>query len=117
VESCSPLSQIQIQREPGLKFCRDFNIYVDPASKELIELGTLKFPFKTLGIAFTELFNFHLASQNPIQILIKEKSLLCEWTRDHVVFWMKNFTLSTYSEDQNKIPEKASIVIRAFDDP
>ena len=55
---------------------RSPNIYINPQSTSMIELGTIKYPFKFSKSAFSEVLNQYSHSNNNILIYIKENTEL-----------------------------------------
>lgn len=53
-----------------LELCRSNKIYVDSTSVEILELGTLKYPFKSMYEPFVELFNIQGGVFEEVEILI-----------------------------------------------
>jgi hypothetical protein len=59
-----------------MKFCIPLDIYVDPGSAKIIELGTKLYPFKSLMLAFVEILNFHSHTDRNITVYVKESTTL-----------------------------------------
>ena len=53
-------------------FWRDYNYYVDPLSNESVELGTLKYPYRSFKSVAIEIINFFSHSETNISIYIKD---------------------------------------------
>ena len=51
---------------------RDFDYYVDSSSISLVELGTYSYPYKSIGLVFVELMNYHSHSNRTINVYLKE---------------------------------------------
>ena len=96
--------------------CRGFDYYVDPISTEVIELGTLQYPFKSLGFVFVELLNFHANTPRAINVHLKEN------TQSHIdlsfnyIINISTVTISPYSTTSST-PSKATIVAGEVNDP
>ncbi|CAI2370495.1 unnamed protein product [Moneuplotes crassus] len=78
VDSCDSLTQVKLT---GLQIsfpsvCRDFEYYVDPTSTEIIELGTQKYPYRTLKSVTSEILN-HL-SHKQVEVTIYTKDVYLE---------------------------------------
>ena len=52
--------------------CKKPEIYVDPLSHEPIELGTLKFPFRTMRAASAEILNLWANSNYSVTVYLKD---------------------------------------------
>ena len=52
--------------------CRPFSYYVNPDSEQIMELGTIEYPFKDINVVFTEIFNLHQHSNITINIFVME---------------------------------------------
>jgi hypothetical protein len=53
-----------------LKVWRELNYYINPFSEEILELGTLAFPYKNTNLAFIELFNFVSDTDQAVTIRV-----------------------------------------------
>ena len=53
--------------------CRHNDIYVDPNSNDILELGTFEHPYKHIMMPFVEIFNFHSNSDEDITIHVIEE--------------------------------------------
>jgi len=78
------------------EFCWGSDYFIDPTSTSVIELGTLKFPYKSVSFAFIEIFNFWTDFDQEIWIQIKENTLNQLKQQAHYVLNLKNLTLTTY---------------------
>ncbi|CAI2361915.1 unnamed protein product [Moneuplotes crassus] len=54
------------------KICKTLNIYIDPDSREPIELGTLKYPYRTFKSAASEILNHYSNTQAEVTIYVKD---------------------------------------------
>ena len=52
--------------------CRPLDYYVNPDSEEIMELGTIKFPFRDINLVFTEIYNEHQHTDRVINIYVME---------------------------------------------
>ena len=95
----------------SLKLWRDFKIYVNPDSKELIELGTIKYPYKQLGAAFVEIFNIHSHSNRSISVLISEKTQNILELRKNIIMNITQVSVDVYSEYNPSNPQRAHITV------
>ena len=89
----------------NLKFCRNKNIYVNPDSIEILELGTRKYPYKNLMLPFIELANFHSYKDVAINIYVHERSNI-EIVADNIyIVDVQKVNLVSYSAvDPNPAP-------------
>jgi len=83
--------------------CRTMNYYIDPYSSELLELGTLKYPYRTFKALSAEIINIHKHSQVNITIYTKDVYL------EHNNLYLFNITLIQIKSH----PEYAKIGRRA----
>ena len=54
------------------QICRSNTYYVNPESTEIIELGTLEYPYKSIKYVFVEILNLHANSDRTINVILKE---------------------------------------------
>ena len=111
VNNCTS-SQVFIQ-DPLLKnipVWRDPTYYIDPSSLKSIELGTLKYPFKKIGLSTMEVLNFISHSNKNVTIYIKEGSVISMTNLRNFYIDIPYFTITTYSSTENT-PLRATIQI------
>ena len=96
--------------------CQGFDYYVDPTSIELIELGTLQYPFKSLGFVFVELLNFHANTARTINVHLKENTQNYIDLSFNYIINITTVTISSYSTTSST-PSKATIVAGEINDP
>ena len=96
--------------------CRGFDYYVDPTSTEVIELGTLQYPFKSLGFVFVELLNFHANTARTINVHLKENTQNYVDLSFNYIINITTVTISSYSTTSNTT-SKATIVAGEINDP
>ena len=85
------------------------NYYVDSSSNEVIELGTLKYPYRTLYPIFVEILNQHSHTAREVNVYIKEGT--STYLEDSNAYFI-NITLvkiSTYTTGANP-PGMATII-------
>ncbi|CAI2379456.1 unnamed protein product [Moneuplotes crassus] len=77
IPACSSV-QIKIKDAhfQNIPFCRDNEYYVDPSSMKIIELGTEKYPYKSINLVFVELLNIRSHSEDSITIFLKENTIV-----------------------------------------
>ena len=96
--------------------CRGFDYYVDPTSSAVIELGTLQYPFKSLGFLFVELLNFHANTARTINVHLKENTQNYVDLNFNFIINITTVTISPYSTTSST-PSKATIVAGEVNDP
>ena len=52
--------------------CRPLDYYVNPDSEEIMELGTMQFPFRDINLVFTEIYNEHQHTDRVINVYVME---------------------------------------------
>ena len=52
--------------------CRPLTYYVNPNSEQMMELGTIEYPFKDINLVFLEIFNVHQHTDRTINIFVME---------------------------------------------
>ena len=65
-----------------LRYCRGkeflllrtegFEIFIDPTATHYLEIGTKRYPYKSLSPAFAEMFNYLPVKEQNFSILIRE---------------------------------------------
>lgn len=78
------------------EFCRGFEYYVDPHSDEIIELGTLKYPYRTIKPVFFEILYHHSHSDRNIAIYLAENSNIFIEDSTSFVLNITKVTITTY---------------------
>ena len=71
----------------------DSTWYVDPSSRQEIELGTLQHPYKSAVYPLKELLNEFRGSSNPMTVLFKSNTV-SYLTEKVVVLGMENLIIS-----------------------
>ena len=95
---------------------RSFNYYVDPTSTSVIELGTLQYPFKSLGFVFVELLNFHANTARTINVYLKENTQNYVDLSFNYIINITTVIISSYSSTSST-PSKATLVAGEVNDP
>ena len=105
-------SQVFIQDQilKNIPIWRDTTYYIDPSSLKSIELGTLKYPFKKIGLSTMEVLNFISHSNKNVTIYIKEGSVISMTNLRNFYIDFPNMVITTYSSTENT-PSRASIQI------
>ena len=96
--------------------CRGYDYYVDPTSTAVIELGTLQYPFKSLGFVFVELLNFHANTARTINVYLKENTKNYVDLSFNYIINITTVTISSYSTTSST-PSKATIVAGEANNP
>ncbi|CAI2371780.1 unnamed protein product [Moneuplotes crassus] len=115
VDSCDSLTQVELT---GLQIsfpsvCRDFEYYVDPTSTEIIELGTQKYPYRTLKSVTSEILNYLSHQQTEVMIYIKDAYL-----EDKTMFLVNitNVKITTHPS-YSSCGRKATLTLTEFSQP
>ena len=111
VPQCDTSTQIQINdtRMHNVPLWRSLTYYLNPLSTSLVELGTLKHPYKHFSSILVELVHFHSNEDNRnIKIMVMEKSISYWLISETYISNITSVSISTYSE-VNITPEKANI--------
>ena len=95
----------------SIPICKSFDIYINPNSTEIIELGTIDYPYKSLGLAFVELLNYHSHSNSSITIHIMEDTINYILVDSNYIINITQVTIKPYSNGSG-VPNKATIVGR-----
>ena len=111
VNNCTS-SQVFIQDQilKNIPIWRDTTYYIDSNSLKSIELGTLKYPFKKIGLSTMEVLNFISHSNKNVTIYIKEGSVISMTNLRNFYIDFPNMVITTYSGTENT-PLRASIQI------
>lgn len=97
----------------GLRVCRDFNYYVNPNSTELVELGTKKYPYKNIGLAFLEILNFWAHSSSNLTIYVMENTIVNIEQGYNFIINITSVTISSYSATSSS-PAKSTLYVRQY---
>lgn len=112
VATCpSTLLAVQSSQFHDLKICKSTNIYVDPSSSSVLELGTRKHPYKNLMLAFVEMFNLHSHTERTVNIYMKESTESSILLGYMYVVNIKTVNLLSYS-DSGSSPRQATIIVK-----
>lgn len=76
--------------------CRTLDYYVDPHSSELLELGTLDYPYRTLKSVSSELLNF--ISHNEVEVTLYLKDDVYMEDNTLLIVNMTKFTITTHPD-------------------
>lgn len=107
----SPKVSLSGSKVSNLTFCRTLDFYVDPTSTEILELGTKKYPYKSIMLLFIEILNFYSNTNANINIYVYERSRLEILTNYIYLIGLGNVTISSYS-DVSSTPSKFYIVVK-----
>ncbi|CAI2360244.1 unnamed protein product [Moneuplotes crassus] len=95
--SCNPATQVELtgSQISLASVCRDFEYYVDPTSTEVIELGTQKYPYRTLKSVASEILNY--LSHKEVEVTIHTKDVYLE---DKTMFFVNitNVKITTHPD-------------------
>ena len=77
VNSCGANTiSVNRQRYQGVPIWKSTNIYVDPTSSSIIELGTKSDPYKNLVLAFLDALNIFSHQNVTLNVYVKENTIL-----------------------------------------
>ena len=62
VQNCSS-NQLVLANDLNQNFCRDKTFFVNPDSREVIELGTKSYPYKSLTLALLDVYYWVLGQE------------------------------------------------------
>ena len=88
---------------------RNNQIFVDVTSNEIIELGTQKYPYKTIKAALSEITNLYSYKQVNITVYIKESTTAYIEDDTNYILNMTSVKIISYS-DTSDSPSKATLV-------
>ena len=88
---------------------RESNFYINPYSSEVIELGTQKYPYKTMRAAFSEILNNFSHSSSNLTIYLKENAQIFTNDNTNYIINMTSVTIKSYSDTSN-LPGKAILI-------
>lgn len=78
-------------------YCRGLNYYVNPDSIEVVELGSQKFPYKSLSLPFVEILNYFSHKAVTVNIYVKENTTNYLLQSFNYVINMTAVNILTYS--------------------
>ena len=95
----------------GIPICKSLDIYVDPTSTSVTELGTKSSPYKSLLLAFIEILNLHSHSNRTINVYVQTGTTLFVMPDSMYVINVNKVNLLTYtgSSTSNLRPKVYSV--------
>ena len=110
VDSCAA-NTISVNRQSyqGIPIWKSLNIYVDPTSSSIIELGTKSDPYKNLVLAFLDALNIFSHQNVTLNIFVKENTVLPVTIGSMYIINISKVNLVTYT-DSGTNPRQATIV-------
>ena len=93
----------------SIPICKSANIYVDPSSSSIIELGTQNDPYKNLVLAFIDVLNIFAHRNISINIYIKENKILPVTIGSMYIINIPQVSITTYT-DSGTNPRQSTIV-------
>ena len=81
----------------GIPICKSLNIYVDPKSTNIISLGTIENPYKSLLLAFVEILNLHSHSNRTINVFIHTGTTLYVMPDSMYIINISKVNILTYT--------------------
>lgn len=111
VSSWDTVTQIVLNgTETGEKaFWRGFDYYVNPKSGEVVELGSQKYPYKSLTLVFVELLNFLNHQDITVNVFVMEGTTNYLQEGQNYIINTTQVNLLTYS-GSNSVPGYATIM-------
>ena len=94
---------------------RSTSIYIDPECLNIIELGTMNYPYKSSISAFSEILNQYSHSNNSISIYIKENTQLIIPNDIVYLINITSVSISSYSSSSS-VPNSANILVTINED-
>ena len=55
-----------------INMCRPLTYYVNPDSEQMMELGTIEYPFKDINLVFLDILNIHQHTDRTINVFVME---------------------------------------------
>ena len=96
--------------------CRSLDLYVDPESSELMELGTKQYPYRHFRAASSEILNHYSFTDANIKIYLKEGTRVYVEIDKTYFLSMGMINITSYS-DSNDYPGKPLIVLTSIPQP
>ena len=97
-------------------FCRNPEYYIDATSKEILELGTKMYPYRTIKPVFSELLKIHSHHTISIVAYLKENTNIFLEDSNAFVINITEFNFMTYT-DTIGLPGKATIITTEIAQP
>ena len=97
-----------------IEICRPLTYYVNPNSEQVMELGTIEYPFRDINLVFLELNNHHQHTNRTINIYVMEATssyLAYEFIQ---IVNITQVNIDTYTD--NSLNDPKSINFRLIDD-
>ena len=99
VNSCdSTKVSINSSQYQGIPICKSTDIYVDPTSTSLVELGTQVNPYKKLLIAFIEILNIHSHTNRTINVYVKAGTTVYVMPDYIYLIYVTNVNINVYND-------------------
>lgn len=83
----------------SFSYCRGLEIYVDSSSTSLVELGTIDYPYKQIGLAFREVFESWKTLDLNLTIYVKSGTINEFIAGEAIFFSMGKVEIITYGGD------------------
>ena len=93
----------------NISIWKGYDIYVNPKSSSIIELGTYQNPYKSLALAFYEVLTLHSFTNNTINVYVLENSVMQIMKDQIYLINIDSVNLITYS-DLGSSPLKWTII-------
>lgn len=89
--------------------CRNFEFYVDTSSHEIVELGTINYPYKSMRSVFAEILNVFSHKNVNITILLRENAYSFLSDDISYIINISSVKITSYSLNMTA-PEKATLI-------
>ena len=110
VNSCGANTiSVNRHRYQGVPIWKSTNIYVDPTSSSIIELGTKSDPYKNLVLAFLDALNIFSHQNVTLNIYVKENTILPVTIGSMYIINTPKVNIVTYT-DSGTNPRQSTIV-------
>ena len=94
-----------------LDFCRPMTYYVDANSEQVMELGTIEYPFRDINLVFVELNNQHQHTNRTIDIYVKEETKSYLTTDFIQIVNITQININSYTEGSFNDPNSIHFVL------
>ena len=110
VNSCGANTiSVNRHRYQGVPIWKSANIYVDPTSSSIIELGTKSDPYKNLVLAFLDALNIFSHQNVTLNIYVKENTILPVTIGSMYIINTPKVNIAVYT-DSGTNPRQSTIV-------
>jgi hypothetical protein len=79
-------------------YCRGSKYYVNPDSTEVVELGSKKYPYKSISLVFVELLNYFSFLDMTVNIYVMENTTNYMILGHNYIINMTEVNIYTYAD-------------------